>query len=108
MWRVRCLCGVGLSRWGFSGFLLTEAERGWDRDAPVERLPEQVVRQACHWFSLALALAVKRADHVVGESGTVEVAWHGGDGLDVDVCPFSRSAGELEQQGDRDGTDEHR
>jgi len=35
-------------------------------DELFQRLPEQIVGEARHWHLPALALAVKRTDHIVG------------------------------------------
>lgn len=48
-------------------------QRGGSREC----IAQQVIGDAGHWLSLTLAFAVKRADHVVGEPGGIEVAWHG-------------------------------
>jgi hypothetical protein len=41
-------------------------ERGESLGNRAERLPEHFIGKAGHWQPAALALAVKRADHVVG------------------------------------------
>ena len=48
-------------------FCPANVESGENMGDRVEGLPEQFVGNTGHWHSAALALAIKRADYVVGE-----------------------------------------
>ena len=57
-------------------FCPANVESGENMGDRVEGLPEQFVGNTGHRHSAALALAIKRADYVVGEARGVEVPGH--------------------------------
>ena len=84
--------------WDHRRFLLAEGSDWSILGERTERLPEQIVGKPGHRHPAALSFAVKRADHVIGQTRGIQGAWHGFDG----------STEEFDKQGEDDGTDEHR
>jgi hypothetical protein len=72
----RCLSGVGPADGRWFPVVLANAKLGRVVGQRAKRLPEQVVGHPGHRYPAALALAVKRADHVIGESGRIQVSGH--------------------------------
>ena len=87
--------------WDCRGLLLAEAShgnlRGERTTRLTERLPEQIVGQTGHRHPAALSFAVKRADHVIGQTRGIQGAWHGFDG----------STEEFDKQGEDNCSNKH-
>ena len=97
----------GLSIAPYCRRVLTDSQQRRIIGDAAERLPEQGVGHDGHRLAAAQALAVKRADHVVGEPGRVEVAWHGIEGWWF-YGSATRGAGDPGQQRDEHRAHEHR
>lgn len=53
------------------GMLISEMNDVGCLGTRIERLPQQFIRESCHGNPPALALAIERADNVVGKSWAV-------------------------------------
>ena len=70
-------CSSGTDVTDRSPLVLAHTEHGRSMGGAGESLPEQFVGHPGHRLAAALALAVKRADHVVGQTRGIQGAWHG-------------------------------
>ena len=73
--------GIGIAVWDRRGFLLMETWDGTVVAKPADRLPKQFVSQSGHGNPTALSLAVKGADHIVGQLWGIQGSGHGWGGL---------------------------
>ena len=93
----RCSGGIGLTDWNPFGLLFTKVrvEHGRNPGELIDRLPEQIVGKPGHGHPAAPALAVKRADHVIGETGGIQGSGHDG----IQMIGMIKMIGMLEFRG---------
>ena len=64
--RVRRLCGIGVVFRTVGRRVFADSKQRWIVGDAAERLPKQAVDNNSHRLAAAQALAVKRADNVIG------------------------------------------
>ena len=85
----RFLSGIGVVDHAVWLRIFADREQRWVVGDPAERLPQQGVGHDRHRLPLAQALAVERADHIIGEPGSVQVSGHERYGFGVETSDGS-------------------